>query len=162
MSKKDRNQDKRDLKALRRERELRRKKRLPIIFGSVLLGIAVIITSVVLSNVYDESKQEQKDLYSEQITVSEMEAKVKNNEDFFAYLYQPDCEHCKAVSPKLIPMAREMNKPLYPVNIFNRKEAWEKYDVPGTPTLIHFKDGKEVGRLVGEQADSTFEEFLKK
>ncbi|MFD2171613.1 thioredoxin family protein [Tumebacillus lipolyticus] len=162
MGKKDRNQGKRESKQLRRERERRKKKRLPIIFGSVVACVIILIGAVVLSNMYDETKQEQKALYQDEISVSEMESKVSSQDDFFAYFYQPSCEHCKVVSPMLIPMAKQMNEALFPVNIYGKNSTWEKYQVEGTPALIHFKEGKEVGRLVGEQSKTTFEEFLKK
>ncbi|WP_157729588.1 thioredoxin family protein [Tumebacillus algifaecis] len=161
MSKKNRNQEKRDIKALRRERDRKKKKRLPIIFGAVLAGIIVLIGAFALSNMYDESRQEQAALYKNEIASGEMEKKIANNEDFFAYFYQPDCVHCKVVSPMLMPLAEKMNEPLFPVNIYGKSDVWEKYTVAGTPTLIHFKEGKEVGRIVGEQPESTFEEFLK-
>lgn len=162
MSKKDRNQQKRDLKAMRRERELKKKKRLPIIFGIVVAATIVLIGAVMLSNMYDENRQQQEALYQNEIATGEMEKKIANKEDFFAYFYQPNCEHCKVVSPMLMPLAEELNEPLFPVNIYNKSDVWTKYTVAGTPTLIHFQDGKEVGRIVGEQPEATFEEFLKK
>ncbi|WP_157721932.1 thioredoxin family protein [Tumebacillus avium] len=162
MSKKDRNQQKRDLKAQRRERELKKKKRLPIIFGAVVAAIIVLIGAVVLSNMYDENRQQQAALYQNEISTGEMEKKIANKEDFFAYFYQPNCEHCKVVSPMLMPLADELNEPLFPVNIYNKSDVWTEYTVAGTPTLIHFQDGKEAGRIVGEQPKATFEEFLKK
>jgi thioredoxin-like negative regulator of GroEL len=61
-----------------------------------------------------------------------------------------------------MPMAEEMGKPLFPVDIKNKKAAWDQYKIEGTPTLIHFKDGKEAGKIVGEQPQATFRDFLSK
>lgn len=161
-TKKNRNADKRVKKLEKQEQERRRKKRMPIIFGAVVAGIVLLGGGMVLSNLYDQTQQETADLYKNKITYSTMEKKVADKEEIYAYFYQPECEHCKIVSPVLIPMAESLGKPLYPVNIANNKEAWDKYKVQGTPTLIHFKDGKEVGTVVGEQPEATFRDFLTK
>ncbi len=38
------------------------------------------------------------------------------------------------------------------IDIENLNEPWDKYNIQGTPTIIHFKDGKEVSRISGEQS----------
>jgi thiol-disulfide isomerase/thioredoxin len=160
MSKKDRHEDKRLKKEKKALLEKRRKQRLPLIFGGILLLIAVVVTVGVLSQQYDAAETASVDLYQNAITPEELQKKIDSKEEVYAYFYQPNCEHCKVVSPFLIPMAKEMNKPLFPVNIYNRRSAWEKYNISGTPTLIHFKDGKEVGKIVGSNPEADFRKFL--
>ncbi len=36
----------------------------------------------------------------------------------------------------------------------------DKYNIQGTPTIIHFKDGKEVSRISGEQSKEKFKEWF--
>jgi len=162
MSKKDRNSEKRLAKQQKAEQQRRRQKRLPMIFGAVLLGIAVLGGAVMLNNSYNSTQQEMEDLYKNKISVSQLEEKIANKEDVYAYFYQPDCEHCKVVSPMLFPMAESMNKMIYPVNVKGIDKAWEDYKLEGTPTLIHFQEGKEVAKIVGSQPQENFREFLSK
>lgn len=37
---------------------------------------------------------------------------------------------------------------------------WDEYKIKGTPTIIHFKDGKEVSRISGEQPKDKLKEWL--
>ena len=48
------------------------------------------------------------------------------------------------------------------IDIENLNEPWDKYDIKGTPTIIHFKDGKEVSRISGEQSKEKFKNGLNK
>lgn len=162
MSKKDRNAEKRIAKQVKADLQRRRQKRLPMIFGAVLLGIALLGGAVMLNNSYNSAQEEMEDLYKNQISLTQLEEKIANKEDVYAYFYQPDCEYCKIVSPMLFPMADEMNKMIYPVNVKGKDDAWMDYKLEGTPTLIHFQEGKEVGKIVGSHPQEAFREFLTK
>ncbi|BAE81696.1 thioredoxin [Chlamydia felis Fe/C-56] len=66
--------------------------------------------------------------------------------DFFAEW----CGPCKMLSPVLDSLATEMPAVLIgKVNIDDHPAPAEKYGVSSIPTLILFKDGKEVDRVVG-------------
>lgn len=166
--KKDRNADKRMEKMLRREQEARRKKRLPLIFGGVLVAIALLVTGVTLSESYSQgaeqaaetAKVDFDELYKDKITPKQLDEKIAAKEDFYAYFYQPNCSYCKIVTPILIPMAREMGKPVFPVDISKSKDTWEKFDISGTPTLISFKKGESTDKLVGSQTEEALRDFL--
>jgi len=160
MSKKERNLDKRIQRELMEQKANRQKKLLPILFVVILIAIAGLVTYNLLSSDYEEQQQAALDLYKNQITPEQLQTRLDNKEETYAYFFQPDCEHCKVVSPFLIPMGEELQKPLFPVDIFNKNDIWKKYNVKGTPTLIHFKDGKEVKRIVGEFPESKFREFF--
>jgi thioredoxin-like negative regulator of GroEL len=164
-NKKQRNLDKRIQKEMRNQKAKSRQKRMPWLFGGALVAIALIIGGYVMSNSYDNAKQanaEIQNYYKNAITPAALKQKIDNKEDMFAYFYQPSCSHCKVVTPILVPMAEKLGKTLYPVNIERDNKAWEDFKIEGTPTLIHFKDGKEVGKIVGEQPESVFREFLQK
>ena len=164
-NKKQRNLDKRIEKELRNQKAAARKKMLPLIFGGALVLIALVVGTYYMSNNYDQAQQSNaqvQNLYKNKITPTQLKEKIDNKEDVYAYFYQTSCAHCKIVSPILIPMAEEMGKPLFPIDIEREQKPWDDYKIEGTPTLIHFKDGKEVGKIVGEQPKDTFREFLQK
>lgn len=160
MSKKDRNEDKRQQKHQRADAEARRQKRLPLVFGGIVVLLALIIGGSFLSDSFDNTQTTTASLYSKEISLQTLHDKNTAKEDFYAYYYQPSCSHCKIVSPFLIPMAQKMGKPLFPVNIEGQHDAWTEYKVQGTPTLIHFKDGKEVERIDGEREAAVFQDFF--
>ena len=58
------------------------------------------------------------------------------------------CAHCRAMEPILQEVAG-MVKPqetIFRVNIALERELAESYEIEGTPTLLMFLEGKEVGR----------------
>lgn len=164
-NKKQRNMDKRIQKEMRNQKSEARKKQLPWIFGGALVVIALIVGVFFMSNNYDNAQQANaavQDYYKNKITTDQLETKVHDKEDFYAYFYQPSCAHCKVSTPILMPLAEEMGKQVFPVNIERDQEPWDVYKVEGTPTLIHFKDGKEVDRIAGGATKELYSDFLEK
>ena len=61
------------------------------------------------------------------------------------------CAHCRAMEPILQEVAG-MVKPqetIFRVNIAVEHDLADSYEIEGTPTLLMFLDGKEVGRAEG-------------
>ena len=61
------------------------------------------------------------------------------------------CGPCKALTPKLEEIAGEMGGKLViaKVNIDDNPDAPSRYGVRSIPTMILFKDGKDVDQIVG-------------
>jgi thioredoxin 1 len=61
------------------------------------------------------------------------------------------CGPCKALAPKLDEIATQFQGKLKicKVDIDNNPQSPAKYGIRGVPTLILFKDGKEVDQIVG-------------
>jgi len=61
------------------------------------------------------------------------------------------CEHCRAIEPVLEQVAKmvEPRETIFRVNIAVEQELAGSYQIQGTPTLIMFLDGNEVGRVEG-------------
>lgn len=93
--------------------------------------------------------------YQNIILPDELEDKLKNKEDVTVYFYSPTCIHCTNTTPIVVPLAEEIGVDLKLFNVLEFPE-WEKYNVRGTPTIVHYKDGEEVDRIVGAQDKSTF------
>jgi thiol-disulfide isomerase/thioredoxin len=62
------------------------------------------------------------------------------------------CAHCRVIEPLLQHVA-EIVKPagetIFRVNVAVEHELAASYDIGGTPTLLMFRDGREVGRAEG-------------
>jgi thioredoxin 1 len=61
------------------------------------------------------------------------------------------CAHCRVIEPVLQQVAElvESKEKVFRVNIAVEPELAESYEIQGTPTLIMFLDGREVGRDEG-------------
>jgi thiol-disulfide isomerase/thioredoxin len=99
-------------------------------------------------------------LYDNLIMPEELQTRLENQEDMFVYFYSPVCEHCLATTPVLVPIADELGIDLKKHNVLEFSSSWDQYQIEYTPTLVHFVDGKEVGRLVGGQEESVFKTWL--
>ncbi len=90
--------------------------------------------------------------YGNQIMPDELKEKIAANEELFVYFYSPLCEHCQRTTPVLVPLANEMKIDVKKHNVLEFADSWDTYKIEGTPTLIHYKAGKEVSRIVGEHS----------
>ena len=104
--------------------------------------IALIIVSVVFSNISNDSKNVH------DISFSEVTNKIKKKESFILYIKQTDCEHCKAFTPKFISVLNDNNIEAYSLNLTNLsdndKEAYNKMAHAVNP----YGDGKACIRIV--------------
>jgi thioredoxin 1 len=80
--------------------------------------------------------------------------------DFWA----PWCGPCQTMGPIISELAEEMNGKVKigKLNVEENPETAQKFSVMSIPTLIIFKNGKEIKRLVGLQAKETLKEELGK
>lgn len=74
------------------------------------------------------------------------------------------CGPCKALAPKLDEIAGELNgsAKIVKVDIDANPDTPTQYGVRGIPTMILFKDGKEVDRLIGNQPKDAILSLLKR
>jgi thioredoxin 1 len=68
--------------------------------------------------------------------------------EFMSY----SCAYCGALEPVLQDVARTLDSTLFfRVNIAMEQELASAYRIQGTPTLVMFLNGEEVGRIEGPQ-----------
>src|SRR5262245_26239198 len=75
--------------------------------------------------------------------------------DFWA----PWCPPCRVIAPILAELADEYAGKLTiaKVNIDEQQRSITRFGIQGAPTLVIFKDGKEVDRLVGARRKSNYQ-----
>ena len=80
--------------------------------------------------------------------------------DFWA----PWCAPCKAIAPKLDAVLKELGGKfdLVKLNIEENNEVPKKYDVRSIPTLVLFKGGKPIDRMVGNHSQEDIKSFVEK
>ena len=100
------------------------------------------------------------DYYTNKISLSDLQKNLKEKKEETVYFYQTSCVHCQKLSPVLVPMAKDLNVDMKVMDIEKLDAPWDEYKIQGTPTIIHFKDGKEVSRISGEQPKDKLKEWL--
>lgn len=80
--------------------------------------------------------------------------------DFFAQW----CGPCKILAPILEELSEEMkdHASFGKIDIDKQVKLASTYQVTSIPTLVLFKDGKEVDRIVGLKDAKALKEFIKK
>ena len=149
-------------------------KKLLIIGGAI---VAVFILIVVLSNKADQSKmkdnpygtdklsQPTKDLignknYSNIVLPDALFEKIEAGESVTAYYFHPTCQYCMQMTPVLMPIATEMDVNVLQYNMMEFAQQAAAYGIESWPTLVHYEDGKEVGRMVGAQPEENIRAFF--
>lgn len=83
-------------------------------------------------------------------TAEEFDNKVSGNQFVIMDFSSPACAPCKKVPPLLEEILADMGDTdiaAYEVDITENMEVAQKFFVMGVPTIIIFKDGKEIQRF---------------
>ncbi|MEK4230705.1 thioredoxin family protein [Solibacillus sp. FSL H8-0538] len=145
------------------------------IFGGIIVVLFAVI--IVLTNMSNEDKLADnpygtKDLkqstidlltdenYQNIILPEPLQEKIDSGEPVLAYLFSPECSHCKNLTPKLMPIAEKLDLQIDQLNVLEFDQAWTTYSLEATPTLIYFDKGEEVNRLVGDAPEETIHQFF--
>jgi thioredoxin 1 len=146
----------------------------------IFIGIivALFVALAVVNNLQNKEKVEGNNPYKtedlEQATIDQLddpnyqniilpkdlEEKLDNKEDMTVYFFSPTCSFCKLATPKLMPLAEEMNIHIDQYNVLEFEQGWDQYRISGTPTLIRFEDGVEVARIDGDRPEAEFRAWL--
>ncbi|MGK9482776.1 thioredoxin family protein [Bacillus tropicus] len=130
-----------------------------LIFGGIIIVLFAAIFAVTQMEKKNASTDE-KGYYSNKISLEDLNKNIEDKKEQTIYFYQTSCVHCQKVSPIVVPLAKDLNVDMKVIDIENLNEPWDKYNIQGTPTIIHFKDDKEVSRISGEQSKEKFKEWF--
>lgn len=152
------------------------RKKILVFFGIIIVLIAALyIVSDLKSkqaanngdNPYGKDKLDQATidqlddpLYQNQITPNELDEKLANGKDVTVYFYSPSCVHCQRTTPELVPLAEDLDIDVKKLNLLEFESTGDTYGIEGTPTLVHYHDGKEIGRISGEQTRENLQAFF--
>ena len=67
--------------------------------------------------------------------------------DFFSFF----CGHCQRLLPLLdeVAVSLEGKLSVMKMNVDENRDLAQKYDIKGLPTMVLFRDGAEIDRLIG-------------
>lgn len=100
--------------------------------------------------------------YQNQILPDELANKLDKGEDVTVYFYSPACTHCQRTTPELVPLTEELDVNLEKYNLLEFEEGWDDYKIESTPTIVQYKNGKEVARIVGYNDPEIFKQWFTK
>ena len=76
--------------------------------------------------------------------------------------YADWCGPCKIISPIVEQLAKEIKDVKFgKLDVDTENEVAQEYDVMSIPTLIFFKNGKQVERIVGAMSKEELESVIK-
>ncbi|PGM88495.1 thioredoxin family protein [Bacillus cereus] len=125
-----------------------------------IFALVILLTNKETQNEKTTST-EQVNYYKNQITPEQLQEDLSNHKEKIVYFYKTTCPHCLKVSPIVVPMAENMEINMQVLNLEEYKQGWDMFQIKGTPTIISYKDGKEVNRILGEQSLQTFQTWFK-
>ena len=116
-------------------------------------------------NPYDKTdlRQETIDLlddplYNNIIVPDDLMEEVDSGNPLTVYYFSPTCTYCQKTTPVLVPIAEDMDVDMKKLNTL--EYGMKPFNIEATPTLIHYDNGEEVARLVGQQEEKVYRDFF--
>lgn len=95
------------------------------------------------------------------LTTQEVREKLGNGFNGAIDFYAEWCGPCKAMAPMLEQVNTSLGEEkIFKVNVDNEKDIAMEFEIRSIPTLVFFKDGKQVNRIVGATSKKTLIESL--
>ena len=104
-----------------------------------------------------------------EINYDKLEELIETKETFILEITQTGCRHCEEFTPRFKAILKTNDLEAYSLNLYNlTSEEKDKFNdlttITGTPTVLFYKEGKEVTntKIVGSQSNDSIEKKLKK
>jgi thioredoxin 1 len=88
---------------------------------------------------------------------------LKSNTPVLVDFWAEWCGPCRMVSPILEKLGETMSDQIKIVklNVDENQELAMNYGIRSIPSLLIFREGKEIGRTIGASTEQTYEKFVK-
>lgn len=98
--------------------------------------------------------------YQNIITPDNLKKKLNEEKEVYVYFFSPICQYCQVATPMVNDVMEEEGVTMHKYSLLEFEEGWQDYAINGTPTLVHYKDGKEVARIEGAEERNVFSSFV--
>ncbi|WP_138495224.1 thioredoxin [Paenibacillus pinistramenti] len=96
------------------------------------------------------------------VSDSTFKAEVEGQGTVLVDFWAPWCGPCKMIAPILDELAGEVNATIAKVNVDENPESASRFGVMSIPTLILFKDGQPVDKVVGVNSKEALKNLISK
>lgn len=133
-----------------------------------IASLAIFLISLCLMACQSTKSEDKKLSTYQSISLSEVEKKIQQEEDFLLYVGRPTCPHCRAFAPRLEEAIQTTQVNVYYLNTDeedaeNIQNFASSASIQTVPHLAYYKEGGKVRFLEkGSEASlSEIEDFLK-
>lgn len=120
----------------------------------------LIVTLIYIPKIYFVEK------YTKEIDITTLETLLSAEENVFILFEKDDCQYCAEVKQTIKPLLKENVINLKSIDAEKFKEVKDLYNLTVVPTIIYFKNGKEVDRIEGAKQldyyEYEFADWIKK
>lgn len=96
-------------------------------------------------------------LQSPEITPEKLAEMIEEEKEFYVYFYSPTCKECIKSEPKLAQAVKKLSINMVKLDVQNYEELREELQIPGTPSIFFYQNGKLIKGITGEL--KTVEEY---
>jgi thioredoxin 1 len=117
----------------------------------IILAVVVLLVVLITVNYFRMKNVKPVETSKKIVTLGNKNFKLAlKKEVLLVDFWAPWCGPCKMVAPTLNEIAEtEEDITIGKVNVDNNQDLAKKYKVRNIPTMVIFKNGVEVGRIVG-------------
>lgn len=128
----------------------------------IIISMSILIL-VGIGGFYTYHKMTSEKFYSEYINFKDIPKTIANKDRAIIFVIQDGCPYCKMVEPIINNYSRK-NKDIVFTIVANRDKEYSnqsvKYNIKGTPTVIFYRDGKEIYRSTNAFTESEFKKTI--
>ena len=96
------------------------------------------------------------------VSDQEFQAEVESGGTVLVDFWAPWCGPCKMIAPELEKLDGEVSIKIAKVNVDDNPESASRFGVMSIPTLILFKDGQPVDKVVGFKSKDELKSVISK
>lgn len=100
-----------------------------------------------------------------EVKLNELNSLIKRKKEIVVFIKKDGCSHCEQVNPIINDYAKKNSKKVYSITINrynNMGKIVKEFNVPGTPVVIFYENGKEKNRIIGGFTEDKFYKYLQK
>jgi thioredoxin 1 len=117
----------------------------------VILAVVVLLVVLITVNFYRMKNAKPVETSKKIVTITKKNMKLAlKKEVLLVDFWAPWCTPCKIIAPTLNEIAEnESDIVVGKINVDHQQDLAKKFKVRNIPTMVIFKNGSEVGRIVG-------------
>jgi thiol-disulfide isomerase/thioredoxin len=126
---------------------------------TLVLKSAVFVFIVINSNTLEKPDYKN-------VSLKEYKQKISSQNSYFMYVYKTSCGVCQEMKPSMNKVIKQEKAEIFALNAEEPSnldgDFFEQNKLNKSPTLLYYKDGKELDRLEGFHSTEELNTFVQK